>query len=284
MRSTRSCLRLAATFVAALALLAVGESRTACAQESGGRPPRPGAEEGRRGDNGERGGRGERRGGRRNGERPDRTERGDSRDRGRPESRAGAANPPPAPPASATAGFGTTSGDADRAAGLRKWATDLVKKHDKNGNMMLEKDEQEGLSASSRAADLDGDGVITIDELVAHLSPKSSALATTTSSTSTATTTATTERSSSSSTSSRGQSERRPADEAKRAVKGQGKSYRFRSVKDRQPNWRFAAKDTNGDGQVSMSEFSSTWNDRIAAEFQRYDKNGDGMITPDEAR
>jgi hypothetical protein len=266
-----------------LALLAADKSCIVCAQESGGRPPRTGAEEGRRGDNGERGGRGDRRGGRRNGDRPDRPERGDSGDRERRESRADA-DPSPAPSAPTTAGFGATGGDADRAAGLRKWASDLIKKHDKNGNRMLETDEQEGLSSSSRGADLNGDGVITIDELVAHLSPKSSSPAATASTTSSTTTATTAAERSSPSSSSRGQTERAATEEASRTVKGSGKSYRFRSVKDRQTSWRFSGKDANGDGQVSMSEYSSTWNDRTAAEFRRYDRDNDGMITSEEVR
>jgi len=48
------------------------------------------------------------------------------------------------------------------------------------------------------------------------------------------------------------------------------------------PDW-FARKDLDGDGQVAMSEFSSAWSDDKAAEFQRWDLNGDGIITPEEA-
>ena len=39
----------------------------------------------------------------------------------------------------------------------------------------------------------------------------------------------------------------------------------------------------NGDGQVSMSEYSRSWSSRTVAEFQRYDRNDDGMITAKEA-
>lgn len=47
------------------------------------------------------------------------------------------------------------------------------------------------------------------------------------------------------------------------------------------PTW-FAEKDTNRDGQVMMSEFASEWPDEKLAEFKRYDRNGDGFITPRE--
>jgi Ca2+-binding EF-hand superfamily protein len=47
------------------------------------------------------------------------------------------------------------------------------------------------------------------------------------------------------------------------------------------PEW-FRAKDANGDGQVSMAEFATTWTDALVREFNSYDLNGDGMITPQE--
>jgi hypothetical protein len=64
------------------------------------------------------------------------------------------------------------------------------------------------------------------------------------------------------------------------------KSYRFKAAKERLPaglpGW-FTAKDTNGDGQVSMSEYSKSWTESQAAEFKRYDKDNDGVITAEEA-
>jgi hypothetical protein len=47
------------------------------------------------------------------------------------------------------------------------------------------------------------------------------------------------------------------------------------------PDW-FKAKDTNGDGQISMAEFAAEWTPATEAEFLRYDLNHDGLITPDE--
>jgi len=64
------------------------------------------------------------------------------------------------------------------------------------------------------------------------------------------------------------------------------KSYRFRTATERLPkglpDW-FAEKDADGDGQVSMSEFSSKWSDSTVEEFRRHDRNDDGVITPKEA-
>ena len=47
------------------------------------------------------------------------------------------------------------------------------------------------------------------------------------------------------------------------------------------PGW-FAERDTNGDQQISMAEFASYWTPELVEEFQRFDLNGDGVITPQE--
>jgi hypothetical protein len=62
------------------------------------------------------------------------------------------------------------------------------------------------------------------------------------------------------------------------------KPYRFRSPKERLPEGLpgFFSRDANGDGQISMSEYSRRWSDRMVAEFRRHDRDNDGMITPKE--
>jgi hypothetical protein len=67
------------------------------------------------------------------------------------------------------------------------------------------------------------------------------------------------------------------------------KSYRLKSTSERiaekfkdLPSW-FSGKDSDGDGQVSMSEYASTWTNSTANQFSRLDHNGDGVITPSEA-
>ena len=49
------------------------------------------------------------------------------------------------------------------------------------------------------------------------------------------------------------------------------------------PDW-YLSKDTDGDGQVAMQEFSQSWDAATLAEFVRVDVNGDGFITPRESR
>jgi len=42
--------------------------------------------------------------------------------------------------------------------------------------------------------------------------------------------------------------------------------------------------DSNGDGQVTQSEFAPDRNPDRIAEFREYDDDGDGLITPSECR
>ena len=47
------------------------------------------------------------------------------------------------------------------------------------------------------------------------------------------------------------------------------------------PTW-FYERDLNADGQVEMSEFTDVWTAEKVAEFESYDSDGDGIITPME--
>ena len=47
------------------------------------------------------------------------------------------------------------------------------------------------------------------------------------------------------------------------------------------PDW-FARNDANADGQISMAEFAVSWTTDKLHKFRPFDKNGDGMITPQE--
>jgi Ca2+-binding EF-hand superfamily protein len=51
----------------------------------------------------------------------------------------------------------------------------------------------------------------------------------------------------------------------------------------RVPAW-FLMRDRDGDGQVSLTEFAPTLSAAALALFGRFDKNGDGLIEPDEVR
>jgi Ca2+-binding EF-hand superfamily protein len=63
------------------------------------------------------------------------------------------------------------------------------------------------------------------------------------------------------------------------------KSYRRKPPLERLPegipDW-FPRDDADGDGQIAMSEFSASWTDGVLAEFNQFDLNRDGLITPSE--
>jgi hypothetical protein len=68
-------------------------------------------------------------------------------------------------------------------------------------------------------------------------------------------------------------------------VNSSGKAYRFLTPAERLPEglpFSFTSKDRDGDGQVSMAEFSNSWTASTVAEFNRWDANGDGVATPAE--
>jgi Ca2+-binding EF-hand superfamily protein len=47
------------------------------------------------------------------------------------------------------------------------------------------------------------------------------------------------------------------------------------------PDW-FARNDEDADGQITMAEYATLWNDAKATEFAKFDLDGDGVITPRE--
>ena len=220
--TTHTFFRRAVLFAAALVVIApaLAPSRVA-AQQFGGRPGYS---------RGDRPGRGGFRGGPGGGRFP-RDENRDERDDKSNERS-------DKPSATATSSFGTTS-LSDRS---RKWASDTVAKHDKDGNKILEGDELKDLG-QSKDADRNGDGKITVDELIQFSTPKSSA-ASASSATPTVATKAEPQAAS-----------KEPSQ--RKLVNDKRKSYRFKSTKERLPSWQFASRDTNGDGQVSMSEYAS---------------------------
>jgi Ca2+-binding EF-hand superfamily protein len=78
---------------------------------------------------------------------------------------------------------------------------------------------------------------------------------------------------------------RRRDDDVEIDVYNGRKSYRMdggKSLPEGLPGF-FTDKDRNQDGQVTMAEFSSEWNDEIVAEFFKSDLNNDGSITAAEA-
>ncbi len=146
----------------------------------------------------------------------------------------------------------------------------ILRYYDKNRNRILEPDEITKVRWADdwKQDDKDGDGRLTRGELAGRMARRWNW-----------------------GKKSTGHSSSTPqkSPESKRVVSGKEddrKSYRFRTAAERLPeglpDW-FAEKDADGDGQVSMSEFSSKWTDAAAEEFCRHDRNGDGVITAREA-
>lgn len=139
---------------------------------------------------------------------------------------------------------------------IRRYAESLMRQYDENRNGKLEKNEWEKLRGSDWAkADRDGNGELTLEEIAQHLAAESGM---------------------SSGSSSSGSTKASPTS---------GKRFIQRSpwerLPDNLPSW-FKDRDKDRDGQVTMAEFSDRWTTEKLREFQRYDLNGDGIITPQE--
>lgn len=182
--------------------------------------------------------------------------------------------------AAVAAPMGSGGSSADPDGKLLRFAESMMSRYDENKDGILQKEEWSNMRGDPAAADKNNDGLITKEELAERLAGfggggggfgggpggregregggfggggsgfgSSSA-------------------SSKASTKTTG-----------------GKAYKFISPTARLPKgvptW-FTRNDANGDGQIVMSEFSTTWSDSKVSEFNKYDINGDGLITPDE--
>lgn len=139
---------------------------------------------------------------------------------------------------------------------IRQYAEALVRQYDENRSGKLEKNEWEKMRGSDWSkADRDGNGELTLEEIAQHLAAESG-MAPRESSTGAAT---------ASSTSTKRFIQRSPWDR----------------LPENLPSW-FKDRDKDRDGQVTMAEFTDRWTPEKLREFQRYDINGDGIITPQE--
>jgi hypothetical protein len=185
----------------------------------------------------------------------------------------------------------------------RRYAKAIVERYDKNKNGWIDADERTGLSGPAAKADTNNDGVTTVDEVAAAISPGGS-------STSSSPTTAEKkpegnekgsvfdaarakdDASKSTSDSKANTSRPRVYYALPRKLMGTSgesekqRSYRFKPPGERLPGELpsfFKSSDANRDGQVAMSEFSRSWSKRTVDEFRKYDQNDDGIITAKEA-
>jgi hypothetical protein len=204
---------------------------------------------------------------------------------------------------------------ASEQAKVASYAQGLLRQYDKNKNGMLERDEWKEMKPEHQAADTNNDGIITVDELALKIASFGTSGNSGTSSSSTGSGAGADRggppqregwggrgRGEAPSTGSdRGGSDRGAAggdrggwgrggsgsggDRSRGPTENRQASIRFLTPTERLPkglpDW-FARKDADGDGQVTMSEYITTLDDAAIAEFQKYDLNRDGIITPAE--
>jgi Ca2+-binding EF-hand superfamily protein len=171
---------------------------------------------------------------------------------------------PYGPPSGYSGGSSSDSGDKK----TRKYAEGLLRDYDKNRDGMLQRDEWKEMKTEHQGADSNGDGTITLDELTTRISAYSSGGA-----------------SSSPLSSSGSHSYGGKKGSSDKSASTTKKSYRFLTPTERlpkgMPDW-FIKNDADGDGQIMMAEYAASFTETIAAEFAKYDQDGDGIITPNE--
>ena len=174
-------------------------------------------------------------------------------------------------PSGSSGGNSSDSGDKPEKK-IKKYAESLLRDYDKNKDGMLQRDEWKEMKTEHQGADSNNDGTITLEELTTRISAYSSGGANSS------------PLSSSSGPGYGGKSYKGSSDKTASTTK---KSYRFLTPTERlpkgMPDW-FIKNDADGDGQIMMSEYAASFTESIAAEFAKYDLNGDGIITPSECQ
>ncbi|HTQ38108.1 MAG TPA: hypothetical protein VMJ32_03720 [Pirellulales bacterium] len=209
----------------------------------------------------------------------------------------GASSSSTSAPAGGSSSSASSSSGATDDAKIRGYAASMMKQYDKNGDGVLEKEEWSQMSNGERY-DRNHDGKVTLDEIVETLknwnhddsasmasrSDSSGSSGAGASRTSSSGSTATADAAGGNPGGSRGLGGRRdngPGPSSGSTATGKHYLTPKERLPEGLPDW-FAQDDADGDGQVSMHEFASTWTESKLAEFAKYDLNGDGFITPDE--
>ncbi len=149
-------------------------------------------------------------------------------------------------------------------------AAATIRRYDRNRNGMLDENEMGRLSGNPLDFDRNRDGRLSAGELSVRYARRREAEAEA--------------RAMGRSDDRRGRQEEPPPREIPDPYNGRNS---FRVVSDQDlpegtPRW-FEEKDRNRDGQVVMAEYAGKWNESLVDEFFRWDANGDGVITAEEA-
>jgi hypothetical protein len=174
----------------------------------------------------------------------------------------------------------TAAADGEARQGRDRMLQMMFGRYDRNGNGVLEKDEWGSFPSDPSGQDTNHDGKITREEFAAAMAARFGGGGGEGGG-------------DRSRWYSRREGEEGPpkageaSDEGPAAAVSSKKSYRFRSAAERLgkyeglPEW-FARADANGDGQVKMAEYSTSWTDQVVADFAQFDLNKDGIVTPSE--
>jgi Ca2+-binding EF-hand superfamily protein len=151
-------------------------------------------------------------------------------------------------------GAASTARTSTSSDPYRRHAEGFMKEYDSNGDGYLDESEWGALRGGNPADfDRNNDRKLSLDELAARMASMSRSV------------------SDGDSSASRGSSR---------------SSSRFLTPAERLPrglpDW-YQRNDADGDGQISMVEFTDSWTESKIKEFERYDLNGDGVITAQEA-
>lgn len=155
----------------------------------------------------------------------------------------------------------SSSSSSSRKVDTKKYeayVNGLMDRYDKNKNGKFEKEELAEMRRPPKTADANGDGEITKKELLDSLTGANKT---------------------SSSTSAKPDSKT-----SSRSTSSSSRSSRFSrsSSRSSRSSGGLGSKDLNGDGQIQMSEFTKAWTDKLAEEFIKKDKNGDGVLSASE--
>jgi len=183
-------------------------------------------------------------------------------------------------------GSSSSKSSSDSSDKVRRYAEGLIKQYDKNKNGVLDKDEWDRLRDRYGKADTNRDGALTLAEVTVHISNYSKSSSSSSSGSSSSSRYSSKSRGSSSSRDSSSRYSRSYSRRGSDSKKEEDpKTYRFKTAAERLPkglpSW-WEKSDADQDGQIKMSEFTSSWTYDKVEEFKQYDPNRDGVITPSE--
>jgi EF hand len=197
-----------------------------------------------------------------------------------------ASEPPP------VEGFGSTNSEFNVRVEDRdlKEAEDRIRRYDKNGDGILNKEELSGgrWNDDPLQFDRNGDGRLTKSELAVRYAKRRLEEQGVQASQNS-------QQRGSTTTNTRGgfgmwngnQAPPNNQSAQKEEPKERPKSYRMKTAAEKTsgtkglPDW-FNRNDANADGQVELNEYSSSLTPETVADFQKFDQNRDGLITTDE--